>query len=268
MTPPIATIPTTTALLCSALVWVPLTVWILSMIQWMVSGELDGITGVLGTAACFVIGAMTMNPPIPILSPILCAMTYLTVLAFPTMKNLFNRAQLHSIEMDILANAYDGLRQRPDNVGLRLKVARLLYQRGLAGSAIVLAENTLKGLPPGPFDNELKLLNDWKRATGNVTVHRSLPCLDCGCTNAAGELVCKRCGAPVLLHHAQGKWLGADLGRRIVAAWAALVLALVGSPLIYSRLDGLMMGAAFTALAVAVVGLILKAVLPSRRRHT
>lgn len=215
-----------------------------------------------------VIGGAIFKPPIPILSPVLCVVSYLTVLAYPSMKNLFNKAQLVQIELDILHNAYSGLQQKPDNVGLRLKVARLIYARGLVGPAIVLAENTLKGLPVGPFDAEQKMLNDWKIQVGNVSSFRSLPCLECGYANGAGEITCKKCGAPFLLHYAQGKWIGPDLGRRVISAFAAMMLALIGTPFAYTYLDGLRLVVASCGITVASGGLLLKALMPNRRRRT
>ena len=260
-------IPSGTALLCAALAGIPLTVWIVSMVQWTIAGELDGMSGFLGVASAAVIAGAIFKPPIPILSPILCGVSYLTVLAYPAMKNLFNKAQLVQIELDILHNAYSGLQEKPDNVGLRLKVARLIYARGLVGPAIVLAETTLKSLPLGPFDAEQKMLNDWKQQVGNVSSFRSLPCLECGYANSAGEISCKKCGAPFLLHYAQGKWIGPDLGRRVIAGWAAMMLALVATPFAYSYLDGMRLIVAFSGITVAAGCLMLRALAPQRRRR-
>ena len=260
-------IPSSTALICAALAGIPLTVWIVSMVQWTISGEVDGMTGFLGIASAAIIAGAIFKPPIPILSPVLCVVSYLTVMAYPTMKGLFNKAQLLQIELDILQNAYTGLHEKPDNVGLRLKVARLIYARGLVGPAIVLAENTLKSLPLGPFDAEQKMLNDWKQAAGNVTSFRSLPCLECGYANGAGEISCKKCGAPFLLHYAQGRWIGPDLGKRVIAGWSAMLLALIGTPFAYSYLDGPRLVVAFCGITVASGCLLLRALMPQKRRR-
>lgn len=261
-------IPSSTALLCAALAGIPLTIWILSMVQWIISGELDGLTGFVGIASAAVIAGTIFKPPIPVLSPLLCVVSYLTVLAYPSMKNLFNHAQLVQIELDILHNAYSGLQEKPDNVGLRLKVARLIYGRGLVGPAIVLAESTLKNLPVGPFDAEQKMLNDWKQQIGNVSTFRSLPCLECGFTNSAGEISCKKCGAPFLLHYAQGKWIGPDLGRRVISGWGALLLTIVGTPFAYSYLNGWQLITAFAAISMLAALLLVRALAPRKRRRT
>lgn len=213
------------------LVWVPLTVWILSIIQWMIMGEVDSVNGLLGIGMGIALGVLTLRPPTPMLSPWIFGMTWLTVMLYPTIRASLDRRLLVGIDLESLEKTYKALNDKPGNIGLKLKVARLAYSRGLIGQAIALAEESLKGLPPQLFEDEHKMILKWRHGAGNPQHIRSLPCLECGFAVAAGHLHCSKCGAPVLLHHARGQWLGPNLARRLIAGWTSSMAVLIGAPM-------------------------------------
>ncbi len=260
-----ATIPDTLSLILGVIVWIPLTIWIISLVHWMISAEIDGMSGFLGICMGLALGYFTLKPPLPILSPVLFGVTWLTVLLYPVITSSLDKRALVAIDLDSLDKAYNALAQKPDNVGLKLKVARLVYSRGLLGHAIVLGEEALKGMPDQLFQDEHKMINAWKMAAGNPTEVRSLPCLECGYPNAAGRIHCEKCGSPFLLHHAKGKWLGPNLAKRVVACWAAGIALFLGVPMALSFLQSALAGITAAVLALASGAILWGAFKPDKK---
>jgi len=229
-------VPESLSIILGVIVWIPLTVWVMSLVHWMITADIDVPSGLLGMCAGFALAYFTLKPPIPILSPVFFGATWMTVLLYPAIKASLDKRALVAIDLESLDKAYSGLATKPDNVGLKLKVARLVYSRGLIGHAIVLAEDALKGMPEQLFQDELKMIAGWKAGAGNPTKIRSLPCLECTFPNPAGRLHCEKCGAPFLLHHASGKWLGPNLAKRVVSGWFAGMALFIGVPMAISFL--------------------------------
>ncbi len=237
MTTTAAAVPGELSIILGVIVWIPLTVWVMSLIHWMITADIDVPSGLLGIFTGLALAYFTLKPPIPMLSPVFFGVTWLTVLLYPAIKSSLDKRALVAIDLESLDKAYSGLALKPDNVGLKLKVARLVYSRGLLGHAIVLAEDALKGMPEQLFQDEMKMIAGWKQAAGNPTKIRSLPCLECTYPNAPGRLHCERCGAPFLLHHARGKWLGPNLAKRVVSGWFAGMAMFIGIPMAISFLQ-------------------------------
>jgi hypothetical protein len=232
LTPP-PEVPQHLPLVLGTLVWIPVAIWTVSLIQWMITQDVDGLSGFFGVCLGIVLAILTFKPPEPIWSPICFAVVCLTVLLFPVVRAGIDKRALISIDLDTLAKAYRTLEERPDNLGARMKVARLVYNRGLNSHAVGLAERALKGLPESLFTDEYKLLATWRLAGGPGGIRpQMLPCLECGLPNPPGELHCARCGAPFLLHHARGNWLGPNLARKVVSFWAGSMLVFAGLTLV------------------------------------
>lgn len=220
----------TLSTILGVIVWVPLTVWLVSLIQWMVSADVDVLTGVSGIAIGLSLAYLTIRPPMPQLSPVFFTVTWLTVLLYPGLRAAMDKRALIAIDLQALDRAYQAIAAKPDNLGARLKVAKIAYSRGLAGHAIAVVEDSLRNLPENLFTEEYKLLSNWKNAMGARNQARSLPCLECGHPNRPGLLHCERCQAPFLLHHARGKWVGPKLARRATSGIIAVVLVVFGLP--------------------------------------
>lgn len=253
------TVPDTTSILWAIATFIPLVVWLMTTVHWMFMGEVDVLTGFVAIVAGFAMGVMALTPPVPILSPIFCGVVWLTVLFFPIVRSAWDKRALASIDLDSLDKAYVGLQTKPDNVGLKIKIAKLLYSRGLTGHAIVLAEEALKGMPEQIFHEELKMISQWRLSAGDPQTVRSLPCLECGNLNTPGRLHCQKCGAPFLLHHAKGKWMGPNLARRVIAIWTAGIAMLAGVPMALTYLVAWQAVIALVALAAASFAIVVRA---------
>ena len=210
------------------LVWIPLTIWILSVVGWTVQGDIDLGTGLVGTVLAFVLGMFTMVPPRPEMAPVLFGASVATVVFFPVFRAVLNRHGMHQFEMEQIENAYELLKYRPDNAMNRFKLAKLLYAKGIRGHALTIGEEALKGMPRQVFEEEHRLLLRWKRSPTPPDLLRALRCMECGHMNQPGEVFCTQCQNAFLLDYAKGRWVGKTAGRRLMAGWAAMMVAIIG----------------------------------------
>lgn len=221
-TPATGTLP---MVLVGCLVWLPLGIWVISLVQWAIQGEMDAVLAFFAICATLGLGIACMFPPFPGLQPFLLAVVLVMTFGFPGARAAFQRHQLAMADIEAIERVYEHLQKDPDNLGARLRLARTLNTRGLRAMAISLAEHTLRDVPKRLFDDEFKMLAKWKvdsQPSGPVT------CMDCNQRNEPAYVFCITCGAPFLLDHARGRWLGVKLARKLISIWAALVIPTVG----------------------------------------
>ena len=230
--------------------WAFLLVWIISLLHWTIQGEVDTAFGVVGIIVGLGLGVAVINPPAgsEYLTPVIALAVASSVALYVPIRSAISRHELVSIDMDAIDRAYAQLEERPNNVGARFKIAKLVYGRGLHGHAIKVADDALKNMPEDFFGEEHKLVDQWKRQTHDTASFRALPCVECGTSNPPGELYCRKCGAKFLLDQAKGRWIGRAMVRKLMAVWVALMGVFVGIPLAFAALPT-------TPAIVAIIGL-------------
>jgi hypothetical protein len=211
-------------------IWIPLAVWILSLVGWMVTADIDILTGVLGIWIAIGLGYVAMKPPVPALSPLSFIAVLITLVMYPWARSALNRRELKSIDVEALEKAYEQLAMKPDNTLARFKVAKHAYILGMPGHALKIAEEALAYIPERHFQDEHRLLKRWRAQVQQPEFFRAIQCVECNAMNPPGRIHCTQCGAPFLLDRARGKVLGKGQGRKIVAAWFAMVAVLAGIP--------------------------------------
>lgn len=212
------------------LTWIPVAIMVVSIIQWMIGGELDPITGLIGLGAAIGLGLIAMRPMVPIHAPIALFVALGTVVVYPFLKATMHIRELRSFEVDELERAYSLLGQQPANPLPKFRIARQLYTLGLAGHAIKIAEPVMSQLPQNLFHEEHRIWRQWQYTQLTPSQTAPISCNECGHKNDAGRTHCFQCGAPHLLNRFRGRILPKAHGRKILAAWTALVLLLVGLP--------------------------------------
>lgn len=235
------------------LVWLPLAVWIVSLIGWMISGEIDSLVGFMGILLAIGLGALTMSPPDPRLSPVILGSVILTTLLFPTVQQVFVVRAHRSIDADVMERAYSSLRAMPANIGSEIKIASVIYDRGLPGQAIAIVERVLARAPQGVFEEERRMLSTWKARTPAQRLAQSIMCAACGASNPPGPVFCTRCGAPFLLDFMRGRLVAGGLAAKLVGSWLAAVAATVGIAWAGIRLPP---GPAIAAMSAIAAGLV------------
>jgi hypothetical protein len=218
------------------LVWVPVCVWVCSLVSWMIAGEVEWYIGFIGICIAIAMGAVSLISRDERLAPYMFVAALSVVILGPKVRDATVKHQLAQADIDSLERAYEQLSGKPDNVGAKLRVAKVLYSRGAFEQAVATAESALKGLPATLFDAEHKMIRDWKarcRHGWDATVH----CIDCGTRNNPGEVFCVKCGSPILLYYAKGSWVGRNVARRLIGIWVACIASLVGVPIASSLLQ-------------------------------
>lgn len=235
--------------------WIFLIVWILSMVHWTIQAEIDTAYGILAIVFGLGMGFLVFNPPAgnDYIAPLITLAVVGSVILFVPLRSLINRHELVAIDMDAIDRAYRQLEERPNNVGARFKIAKLIYARGLHGHAIKLADEALQNMPQDFFTEEHKMVESWKRAGHDDATFRALSCIECGSSNPPGELYCKGCGAKFLLDQAKGKWIGRAMVRKLMAVWVAMLGVFVGIPVSAVALPPIAAGIAICGLATLII---------------
>jgi hypothetical protein len=216
-------------------VWLPISVWVFSLISWSIMGEIDAGIGLLGAALGIVVGVAIMLQPNEQLTPLLLLAVFSMVATFPALRSYHTKREFARLDIEAMENAYEQLSLRPGNLGSTMRIARIAYQRGWVAHAVAIAEPTLSQFPQVVVADDLREMRAWKNQL-EPHHHHSMTCLECSTANPPGQLWCMSCRAPILLDHARGAWLGTASARRLVGAWLAGVASLVGIPLAASLL--------------------------------
>lgn len=217
-------------LLSGCFVWIPVTALIFYFIQGMIMGELEVITGLLGVIFAGFLGFLSFNPPDPSLSPYVFVMATVSLVLLPFIRHLVSRHDLAKFQLENVERSYDALRQKSNNLGAQIKLAKALHERGLQAHAAAIVELGLQGLDSKVFSDDFRMLRQWKQHIAPEE-YRPLPCLHCDHLNPPGTFFCAGCGRGYLEDYAKG-WTSGGLLRKVVAVWVVGVLMIIGIPLI------------------------------------
>lgn len=237
--------------------WLPLCIWIIALVNWMIIGEIDVLFGLAGIGAGLLLGFLAIIPPAPIYSYVALIIISGTVMTFPLARSALNRRQLKAVDLETLERAYHALTLRPDNTAAKFKIARLVYDMGYPGHAIRIAEGCMANAPQSFFMEEHRLLAHWRRLQLTSKAFEPLPCVECHLPNQPGNIKCAACGAPFLLQRAQGKILPGSMGKRLLIAWIVMVGALAGSILMLQLDNPVRLAGIFGLVMLALIVLIL-----------
>jgi hypothetical protein len=210
--------------------WIIAAVWTLTLFGRMITLEVDTVTGIIGIGLSMGMAYMTVEPAVPILQPISLAGLYLSGVMIPLMKIAYQRQEVKSVDIDGVEKAYEGFVLRPNNPAAKIRLARHLYNLGVRGHAMVLAEEALPDLPRRYFPDEHRMVEGWRRYPPAKSEFEPIACVECAYMNRAGTIHCARCGSRFLLYRVQGRIVSKALGRRLLAAWVVMGLALLGIP--------------------------------------
>lgn len=215
--------------LTGCLVWLPLIVWTVLIIGWMITAEIDIVVGILALLMVLAMGVLAFNSPTPILPPLLFVAGLGTLVMLPVARLAMNKAELKSFEQESMERAYELLGTNPRNIGGKLRMARALYNHGHAALAAEVAEKALQGMSETTFREEWKNVREW-RAAAPGPAPATIRCVHCGYQNASEQMFCQGCGERYLLAYVQGRTVAPGLKGKLIAGWFAAMLAMVGIP--------------------------------------
>jgi hypothetical protein len=237
------------------LIWIPIAIAAVCLVQWMVAADIDFVSGIAGLFVCLFLGLVALDPPQPWMSGVAFTSMLSTVILYPAVRAYMNHHQLNMVDVDSMEDIYEGLRERPDNAALKLRMARILYVKGMVGHAITIAEDSLQKMPRTLFADEHRMVQTWKRSAKNPEYFRSLPCLSCSFSNPPGQILCQRCGNPFFIDLVRGRWVSKGLGRKLLTAWGSLLALALGIPFVSAKLSptGTLIVVPLLILMVAVI---------------
>lgn len=212
------------------IVWIPISIWVLTLVGWMITAEVEVGQGLLGIAAAMVLGFFTLQPPHPEMAPLFALAAFATIFLAPVSRLVVHRSLTNQLEVEAIERAYELLSEKPENTGAKVKLARAAYGKGIRLHAIAIADAALKGQNERLFQEELRILSQWKAAEPGPPTPERIRCIECGIPNFPGAVFCDRCGAPFLLDYAKGRFVKSTVVRRVLAGWLVAVAALVGIP--------------------------------------
>lgn len=212
------------------LVWFPVAAWVLSLVHWSISGEVDAWIGVIGSIVAIMLGMATTRPPEPWMSPLFFTAVLGTIAAYPIARNGIQRRAHLAMDLQSMQEAHLALQLRPDNVSAAAKYCELLVQKGYPLFGIAILEHTLTGKPANLFQQELRQLEAYKAMRYPGSFSLSIHCPQCSAPNSPGWITCASCGSAYLVETASGVLLGSKLARKAVLAWCAGVITVVGLP--------------------------------------
>lgn len=217
-------------MLAGCVVWVPIAVWVVSLIHWAIQGDVDVISALVGICVGLALGLTAITAKEPYMPPLILAGVLVTSIAFPVVRTTLNKRALDQIDIEAIEKAYEQLRLQPTNAAAKFKLAKTIYNKGMPAHALALAEDAIQGMPEAIFPEENRILKSWRHYRIAPNQKGPLACVDCGVYNQPGMTHCQRCRAPFLLDNARGSWVGRSLARKFIAAWVSIMVALVGIP--------------------------------------
>jgi hypothetical protein len=239
------------AIACVA--WIAITVWIVSLIGWMIQGEVDALFGLVGITIAIMLGYFSFMPPTEALRPFTALAVIITVVVFPFLRQALNQRALVALDAEAMETAYEQLQRKPDNHLMRFKIGKLLYEAGHIPSGLAVAADALRNMPESVFNEEHRMYSRWRRLNSHVNVSQPTPCINCGHPNALTSIHCERCGHPYLIDMISGRWVGRDFAKKLIAGWIAGVFALAGIPLASQLPPLAAIGAILTIMTGAIV---------------
>lgn len=212
------------------LIWFPLIIWVVSLVQWMVIGEIDPSSGIIGIVLGIGLGYTAMKPPVPILSPISFTLVVGTVVLYPFLRSSMDRHDQRNLDVEAVDKAYQMIGQRPDSPFAKFRLAQSIYRLGMIGHAVAIADSAMAYVSERTATEEHRILKRWKAAGVPPETMRQVACIECHTMCQPGWTHCRTCGRPFLLDRAKGRILPEGLAKRMLCFWGALVLMGVGVP--------------------------------------
>lgn len=252
------------SLVAGCAIWVPIAIWVIALVQWAVQGDVDFLSALAGILIGIGLGMTALLSKDPVMAPLILSGVLITMVVFPFARRALNKRALEQIDIDTIERAYEMLREKPGNAPSKFRLAKAIYHKGLPGHALKLAEDALLDMPQSAFLEEHRIVKTWRHYKMSSAQFQPLACLQCGKPNRPGLFLCESCGAPFLLEHARGAWVGPAMARKFVAAWSGIIVALVGIPLAARSLPPAAAIAVIVGLMVLAIVILIFSFRPQR----
>lgn len=206
--------------LFGCLLIIPMSVWCIVLTRWMISGDIDVISGTVGCMVAVLAVYVSFNTKVPWIPPLVfCGMVIFGAL-FPSIKWKFTQLELRSIEADRLLTYLNSISQKPDLLQARIEAARILWNLGYPLQCVELAR-PVEAVTSDAFVAEQREFEIWKAKLA-LYPSRPLTCLNCGAITDPGNVHCPKCFEIYLVRYVRGSGDAKQAGK-MVASWAVIV---------------------------------------------
>lgn len=217
-------------LVLAVVIWLPIVVWAVVLIHWMVMGDIGVEVGIGAICVALALGYFTVNPPHPSFGIISGIALIVTGIFAPIARSSANKRLNRQLDLDRLSKAYEAYGNNPANLGPLFSLAVILTEFGWTGHAIPLAEDAVSRMPKRMISSENLQIRNWKMRPDSNQV-QPVRCPSCRSNHSPGAAYCRMCGSRIYLVSLQRGNLGRDLNP-IFAAWLLLVIVAVGIPVV------------------------------------
>jgi hypothetical protein len=241
--------------------------WVLIIIHHMAEGEIGANFGLpaIGIAVALMPVAIMSGGNLVTVAVFVAMLAGLVLLPFAKSAS---DARIHRLtDTDELVRAYNAFGARPDNVGARFEIARIIKRYGMNAHAIAIADRAAASVSDSVdptqnrsardlFYKEIALSRRWREELDDAPPAGNLKCPRCQAENPPGEIVCQNCKAPFLLDIVRNSNAGEKLTGRIVLGILTVALLIVSASYAGVTFKG---GALYTSLIciIATAGIAL-----------
>lgn len=251
------------AMVSSCLLWIPIAVATLSILGWMIMGEVDVVFGLVALFTLFGVGYLALNPPAPYVPHFLLGATSLTVLGWPAFARWRRAAEFREIEVNAIESAYERLRLRPLDTASKFRVARGIYALNHQDLAVALGSAALHGVNPRFYEEDIRTLRSWQNQPGRMASN-DIVCSECGHRNPPSEFFCQMCNAAHIQSYVRGEWSPKSFRMKVLSVWLVAVLLLVGIPVLTAVLPPIAAACAIVAVLGGAAFWLCRVFLPSK----
>jgi len=195
----------------------PLSWWVLVLVRWMISGEIDVIIGSMGCMVAVIAVFIASSTQIPWIPPLVFVSMVGMGIMFPTIRRKITNMELRAIDVDRLLGYLNSVSQRPDLIPARMEAARLLWDLGFHQQCVEIAR-PVTAITNDAFVADQREFAIWQ---AKLAVHpsRELHCLNCGAKTDPGNVHCPRCFEVYLVRYLKGG-VDATQAGKLIAGWA------------------------------------------------
>jgi hypothetical protein len=237
-------------------VWVPVGVWIYTVIGWLVMDDVEPVAGLIALGVGVSLGVSGSFAPDRSYAWLPFSIALITVVLYPIVNESWRRHELFKIELERVGDIYERLGGNRSDVYGKATLALMLYDRGLVQAAAALMDGALKGQPKDLFQNEFKALARWQHELGGVPLRTVTQCLRCGAENASSDCFCRRCGARYLMDLFERRYVGFRGWAMLLVVWGVLAGCVAAAPFVVSDnvSTEVRLGVGIGAVVVALAG--------------
>lgn len=214
----------------SCLILIPAAILVVSLVHWMVAGEIDFLTGICGLFMTLVMVVFTNRPPADWVSPVIFFGMIGVVIGIPLWRKFVDLKFLTDIDIERLERAYKSLDQHPGEAMRQFAIAKILFDMNLCGHAVGVARIAVANYPKIALTTEEHELRRWEATILNKP-QELLNCLSCGTKGEFDKLYCQKCGSPYVLYHFKLPQKNGT-SNQVILMWAFMFFAILMIPIL------------------------------------